>query len=871
MRIIKSLKFAQEFDEVLDHIDDDTIKTLNQYESGKDKIKIDYDSLEEGQEPIGDDNFDEYLAENNLEDDEKKEIIPTEEFPMEEVPIEEAPTVVAPLKEVPTEEEAQEQETPPAEESVPDPEKDLKDYFGSDAVSALKWAKENKRVVQIFYNTEGRKKGRGGKQYLKRELNLPKLDGGGVGINRIIEPHYFFKAKKTNRWILVTYDRSVRHVRTYILNNITDYNFTKNRRTGDDQYFGNRTAIKTPSGNDVPNNNKPIRGIDKMENINDSLTEMGAALKVKGLVKSASVIKNADEVLKSLKTAQYVGVQGYWLRNRRCWDNCYRQKRTTQPETPAQEVWMQCWDEYREAINNPKSGWEKYAKRNENIKISAKEEDRLNKEFASKVSKKIKVGMSTPEAVYTIIEKEKDIQKDKMLESSAQLMELADTLSSGGMVSIGEKLAGISSNMLKEAGFGNLMKGVGKGISDMWRGKEKSDPEKESLQTVINKLQQIQLAAENVLRTINRGYSFADSKNIVIEAGKGTKIVEAQTKFDEARMKALEQQQKQKGIDDLAYDSNQREEEANKMDQAADERSQFGSKPAPPSAPSTDDGPNNVPDGQEDKDKNNVPDGQEDKNNNQVPDGEEDNNQNQVPDGEEDNTGAATETTEPKDENQDGKEDTTGQPIDQAKQQANQALFKNFRRVYNGVKQNMRELAPIVSQLGQNSPASQYLNAALNNFQSFVGEVDNHYNQQTLNNQTIAPLLQNLIKVTMDAQRGLSSGMEGVDGGAGVGDVGAGDAGVGGEGAGDAGVGGAGVGGAGAGGVGVGDAGVGDQTGSQGILTYNEQNDIKTLMSNPKAYGYVKNLIGKIENMSKQNIQSAPIAAAYNHKLKLVK
>ena len=69
--------------------------------------------------------------------------------------------------------------------------------------------------------------------------------------------------------------------------------------------------------------------------------------------------ENAEKALSNYKMAQYVGAQGYWLRNRRCWDNCYRQKRTAKPGGSAQEVWMECWDEYREAINNPKSTWAK--------------------------------------------------------------------------------------------------------------------------------------------------------------------------------------------------------------------------------------------------------------------------------------------------------------------------------------------------------------------------------------------------------------------------------------------------------------------------------------------------------------------------------
>ena len=391
MIIIKCKKYAEQFDEINDWFSDNTVQQLTNYEKNDIEV-IDYDALERGEVPVSDENFENVLVDNLVDEygEEKEEPI------VDEVPVED---LARDEPYVGTEEEQEIEETPLAEESVIDPEEDAKQHFGSDVLGAMKWASENNRVAQIFYNTEGRKRGRGGKEYLKRELNLPKIDEGGVNINRIVEPHYIFYARKTKRNILVTYDRSVRYIRAFIVNNITDYNFTKRRGTDEDQYFGKtkRSGIK------VPIDKKPIRRVDKMENVNDSLIEMEAALKAKGLIKSASIVKSAEEVLKGVKTAQYVGVQGYWLRNRRCWDNCYRQKRTTQPEIAAQEVWMQCWDEYKESINDPKSGWEKYAKKDENAKISLQKTAQLNKSFASKVSKKVKSGMSTPESVYTII------------------------------------------------------------------------------------------------------------------------------------------------------------------------------------------------------------------------------------------------------------------------------------------------------------------------------------------------------------------------------------------------------------------------------------------------------------------------------------
>lgn len=63
----------------------------------------------------------------------------------------------------------------------------------------------------------------------------------------------------------------------------------------------------------------------------------------------------------NIKIAQYVGGQGYAVRNSRCWSNCYRQKRAQKPEMPAQKVWQECHAEYVASINHDGGKWDKYA------------------------------------------------------------------------------------------------------------------------------------------------------------------------------------------------------------------------------------------------------------------------------------------------------------------------------------------------------------------------------------------------------------------------------------------------------------------------------------------------------------------------------
>jgi len=67
---------------------------------------------------------------------------------------------------------------------------------------AIRWAKDNKEVMRIYY----------------RCLS-------GRQIIRDIEPHGDFWAKTTSRRILVTFDETIKGIRGFITNNISKYDF----------------------------------------------------------------------------------------------------------------------------------------------------------------------------------------------------------------------------------------------------------------------------------------------------------------------------------------------------------------------------------------------------------------------------------------------------------------------------------------------------------------------------------------------------------------------------------------------------------------------------------------------------------------------
>jgi len=204
----------------------------------------------------------------------------------------------------------QEQEEQINEEEQEAIEEQLPEF--SDNASAIQYAIDNNLVMVIDYIAQGQP-GRKNKIRLKRE--------SGVNLHRIIEPHYVFVAPTTGNAVVTTYDRSVRKIRSFIIDNITNYEFSGKE-------FRPRIRIID-------------KGVNSMNNF-EKLQSVGNALEKHGSVKEANVITSYMQRLLNIKTAQYLSIQGYWLRNGRCWANCYRHKRTAETNKPVQEVWSEC-------------------------------------------------------------------------------------------------------------------------------------------------------------------------------------------------------------------------------------------------------------------------------------------------------------------------------------------------------------------------------------------------------------------------------------------------------------------------------------------------------------------------------------------------
>ena len=92
-----------------------------------------------------------------------------------------------------------------------------------------------------------------------------------------------------------------------------------------------------------------------------TLNKASDKLRDRGLQALASEIDKISDKMTNIKIAQYVGVQGYHVRNRRCFDNCIRHKRAS-GNTP-HDAWMSCFEEYSKYNDNMNEHheWSKYA------------------------------------------------------------------------------------------------------------------------------------------------------------------------------------------------------------------------------------------------------------------------------------------------------------------------------------------------------------------------------------------------------------------------------------------------------------------------------------------------------------------------------
>lgn len=194
-----------------------------------------------------------------------------------------------------------------------------------------------------------------------------------------------------------------------------------------------------------------------MESIIKKLVEAASLLDASNKTDIADSIDKISNSILDIKTSQYVGAQGYWIRNSRCFANCWRQKRTKTPTKAAQEIWNECHKEYVESINNDGSSWDKYAEQQSNNLIK-KAEHYEYPAFEEYFNNLKKGGTDTGTAIFASIDFASSKDADRMIDYANALTKMASkTISINPDVAI--LLSQAADGLLKES----------QAMSNLWR------------------------------------------------------------------------------------------------------------------------------------------------------------------------------------------------------------------------------------------------------------------------------------------------------------------------------------------------------------------------------------------------------------------
>jgi len=184
------------------------------------------------------------------------------------------------------------------------------------------------------------------------------------------------------------------------------------------------------------------------------LDKVAGKMEDSGQKKISSSITTAMSDILKIKTAQYLGVQGYWIRNKRCWENCYRQKRADKKS--GHEAWFDCHKEYLESINNNDAGWNKYADESvSEIKIAKNIIDKEQDFFLKSVSARMKSGEGYGESVINTIRSGSSRLDSSVIKITEKLISIISQLKAAGMDDNVDEIVAANEDVIKEALFGN--------------------------------------------------------------------------------------------------------------------------------------------------------------------------------------------------------------------------------------------------------------------------------------------------------------------------------------------------------------------------------------------------------------------------------
>lgn len=192
-----------------------------------------------------------------------------------------------------------------------------------------------------------------------------------------------------------------------------------------------------------------------MSNVTNDLVKLADNLDTNQLTKIADKVDGINRRVLDIKKAQYIGFQGYWMRNRRCWENCYREKRA-RTNKPAQEVWAECHKEYLESLNKDESEWDKYADsevdgliKNASRQVINQEDEKFRKELEQKKAE----GFDTPTAVFSVIDDNLSSSSEQLIEEANKLASVATQLKKQKKRDLAKVASDATVSLIKEAQF----------------------------------------------------------------------------------------------------------------------------------------------------------------------------------------------------------------------------------------------------------------------------------------------------------------------------------------------------------------------------------------------------------------------------------
>jgi len=194
-----------------------------------------------------------------------------------------------------------------------------------------------------------------------------------------------------------------------------------------------------------------------MKEIVQRLTKVADKLDAMGKNRTAGLIDSAVQNILGIKTAQYLGIQGYWLRNTRCWTNCYRQKRASSPDMPAQQVWSDCQSEYLESINDDDNKWAKYAGNDVPLvkfASNSKAASAIEKEkifFHKTAARRIQDGWNVGDAITETLDDGVTRYFSAIIAQADKLADIAQNLQKNGNTELARSVAVAARDLVKES------------------------------------------------------------------------------------------------------------------------------------------------------------------------------------------------------------------------------------------------------------------------------------------------------------------------------------------------------------------------------------------------------------------------------------